>query len=206
MSLMKLPTRPTTLAQTGRRLAGAQTGIGAHQKAALAYAIQTGFYLHIAQTMCKHGEWGPWLEEHFDGSADRAQKYAKIARGYAASPLHFTGCEDIESALKIARTLPKPDGLPAWLPDLLVPPEPAAQPVPGQKALPPGEAPAAQRAFPRAERERHPVTRAGEAARKAEALLREAMSSAYPDERLAFLDESAAIVKEHALFVAVNTE
>lgn len=136
MSLMKLPTRPTTLTQTGKRLAGAKTGIGAHQKAALAYAIQTGFYLHLANDMCEHGEYGPWLEKHFDGSVARAKVYAQIARAYSSAPSHFTGCEDIESALKVARSLPKPEGLPAWLPDLLEPPEPASRPDPEQRALP----------------------------------------------------------------------
>jgi len=70
-----------------------------------------------------------------------------------------------------------------------------------------GVKPRVERKTPeRAERERHPATRAGESARKAEALLLKAISSTYPEEAASFLTKSAAIIREYAFVVKVETD
>ena len=104
---LRAPRRPATLKQAARGLKTANAGIGLHQTQALAHAIVAGWYLHYARRQVRHGEFGPWLEEHFDGSRQSAEAYRLIGRSYCQDPGNFTGTRSIEEAIKIARSLPK---------------------------------------------------------------------------------------------------
>src|SRR5262249_60514444 len=39
-----------------------------------------GDLLLEAKATCEHGEWGAWIEEEFDWSADTAERYMAVAR------------------------------------------------------------------------------------------------------------------------------
>lgn len=45
----------------------------------LQYARHAGELLLQAKKLCQHGEWLPWLEENFEGSARTAQAYMRVA-------------------------------------------------------------------------------------------------------------------------------
>lgn len=49
-------------------------------RAGLNHAVRAGELLAEAKGRVKHGEWGSWLEENFEGSARTAQAYMKVAR------------------------------------------------------------------------------------------------------------------------------
>lgn len=49
-------------------------------RAGLNHAVRAGELLAGAKSRVKHGEWGRWLEENFEGSARTAQAYMKVAR------------------------------------------------------------------------------------------------------------------------------
>ncbi|MDP9437836.1 MAG: DUF3102 domain-containing protein [Actinomycetota bacterium] len=48
--------------------------------AALGHAINAGELLLEAKGRIKHGEWGSWVRDNFEGSARTAQAYMKVAR------------------------------------------------------------------------------------------------------------------------------
>ena len=46
--------------------------------AGLQHALEAGKLLTKAKALVKHGEWIPWLDENFDGSARLAQRYMRV--------------------------------------------------------------------------------------------------------------------------------
>jgi hypothetical protein len=48
----------------------------------LAYAVRAGELLSEARALCAHGEWLPWLREHFEGSERLARAYMRVAREF----------------------------------------------------------------------------------------------------------------------------
>src|SRR5215216_1060692 len=42
------------------------------------HGIRAGELLSEAKAQCNHGEWLPWLENNFEGSARTAQEYMKL--------------------------------------------------------------------------------------------------------------------------------
>ena len=46
------------------------------------HAKSAGELLLQAKAQCQHGEWLPWLEENFEGSATTAQAYMRLARNW----------------------------------------------------------------------------------------------------------------------------
>lgn len=84
---------------------------------ALAHAVECGRQLAAVRAEMPHGEWLPWLAEHFDGSVRIAQRYMQLAAApqlqNASETTHLT----IEAALKqIAR--PQPAAKPAQAGDV----------------------------------------------------------------------------------------
>ena len=221
---LRAPRRPATLKQAARGLKTAHAGIGIHQTQALAHAIVAGWYLHYAGRQVRHGEFGPWLEEHFDGSRQSAEAYRLIGRSYCQDPGNFTGTRSIEEAIKIARSLPKSGGLPEWLPDLLQPPESLEEArrreQREQQARTTHDAlrrASARRIAEAAERRRaararerqladertveeafHPDTRAGRAARRVEGLISKGKSTE-PPEADAFWQKARDLIEAHDL-------
>jgi hypothetical protein len=221
---LRAPRRPTTLKQAARGLKTAHAGIGIHQTQALAHAIVAGWYLHYAKRQVRHGEFGTWLQKHFDGSRQSAEAYRLIACSYCQDPGNFTGTRSIEEAITIARSLPRRRGLPAWLPDLLQPPEaPAAAQRRDQgerEARTTRDAPeeayarriaeaAARRRAARAwerqladertvEEAFHPDTPAGRAARRVEGLIAKGKSTDSP-EADAFWQKARDLIEAHDL-------
>ena len=49
-------------------------------RAGLNHAVRAGELLVEAKSRVKHGEWGSWLGDNFEGSARTAQAYMKVAR------------------------------------------------------------------------------------------------------------------------------
>jgi hypothetical protein len=49
-------------------------------RSGLAHALKAGELLIEAKTHTKHGEWGRWLAENFEGSVRTAQAYMRVAR------------------------------------------------------------------------------------------------------------------------------
>jgi len=220
---LRTPRRPSTLKQAARGLKTAHAGIGIHQAQALAHAIVAGWYLHFAKGQVRHGEFGPWLEEHFDGSRQSAETYRRVACSYCQDPGNFAGTRSIEEAIRIARSLPKPQGLPEWLPDLLQASGTAQETQrrdqrerearARQQALEEyaqriDEARARRRATRAWERQRadertveeafHPGTAAGRAARRVEGLIAKGKSTV-PPEADAFWQKARDLIEAHDL-------
>ena len=221
---LRAPRRPTTLKQAARGLKTARAGIGIHQTQALAHAIVAGWYLHYAKRQVGHGEFGPWLQEHFNGSRQSAEAYRLIASSYCQDPGNFMGTPSIEEAIRIARSLPKPRGLPEWLPDLLQPPEALAEAQRRERRDYEARAThdAIRRAYARriaeAEAKRraarawarqladertvedafHPHTPAGQAARRVEGLIAKGKSTE-PPEADAFWQKARDLIEAHDL-------
>jgi hypothetical protein len=221
---LRAPRRPTTLKQAARGLKTAHAGIGIHQTQALAHAIVAGWYLHYARRQIRHGEFGGWLEKHFDGSRQSAESYRLIARSYCQDPGNFTGTRSIEEAIRIARSLPKARGLPEWLPDLLQPPESlqearrreqcehearaaheALRKAYERRIAKAAERRRAARAWERRHAEErtveeafHPDTPAGRAARRVEGLIAKGKSTE-PPEADAFWQKARDLIEAHDL-------
>ncbi len=77
----------TTNVTAGRNLTTLADEINAEHRACdealrsgLAHAVRAGELLTEAKSRVRHGEWGRWLEENFEGSARSAQAYMKVAR------------------------------------------------------------------------------------------------------------------------------
>lgn len=51
-----------------------------HAHNAVEYAFQCGEHLAEIKAQLDHGQWLPWLDKHFDGSARKAQVYAQLAK------------------------------------------------------------------------------------------------------------------------------
>lgn len=49
-------------------------------RAGLNHAVRAGELLIKAKAQVKHGEWGTWIRDNFEGSARSAQAYMKVAR------------------------------------------------------------------------------------------------------------------------------
>jgi hypothetical protein len=83
---------------------------------ALEHARQAGLLLIDAKTVCKHGEWLPWLSAHCTVSIRQAQKYIRLAERWhelanANQGTHLT----LSGALALLAE-PKPEPAAAWLP------------------------------------------------------------------------------------------
>jgi hypothetical protein len=57
---------------------------GAHLKNYEETATITGIFLVERKRRLEHGEWLPWLAEHFDGHRDTAAKYMRMAEEWVA--------------------------------------------------------------------------------------------------------------------------
>ena len=80
---MSIATRPdlTDLAELANREHRAcETAL----QAGLQHALNAGQALTEAKAQCPHGEWLPWLQEHFEGSERTAQAYMRVAREWPA--------------------------------------------------------------------------------------------------------------------------
>jgi hypothetical protein len=64
----------------------------------LRHAITAGEKLTEAKSLLNHGEWRPWLTEHFPGSERTAQLYMQLARN-AATVAHFPTVRDAVALL-----------------------------------------------------------------------------------------------------------
>jgi hypothetical protein len=65
-------------AEHGAYEAGIKAALGQIEDA-LDHAVAAGDLLLQAKAECKHGNWTPWLGEHFKGSVRRAQEYMYLA-------------------------------------------------------------------------------------------------------------------------------
>jgi hypothetical protein len=54
----------------------------AAMQSGLQHALEAGRLLVEAKGQVKHGDWGAWLEEHFEGAERTAQAYIRVARQY----------------------------------------------------------------------------------------------------------------------------
>jgi hypothetical protein len=194
---------------------------------ALANAIAAGFYLHYARTTIKSDtEYGKWLRENFTGTTDRAEAYVKIARAWVVSPPVITGCGGIQKAVQKARTITIPEDLPANLNDYGKTPKQLEEEREAKEAKEKAakerrrageereEKYLKERRERREEREREekepppPPEREPEEpedpnplARKAEAILRKAISTESVEEAHAFFVKAHAIIREHNFHV-----
>lgn len=114
---------PTSLKAAAKQLSAAQKIIGSHQRTALKTALQCGAILHYVKSQVQHGAWAPWLKENFDGSADTAENYRRIAQAYSENPRNFADCTSIGAALQIAKVAAVSSTPPACLPGLMDPPK-----------------------------------------------------------------------------------
>lgn len=58
-----------------------------HPSNTLHDAVEIGQLLLQAKSQCRHGEWGPWLDRHFDGSRRTANIYMRLARVFQGTLL-----------------------------------------------------------------------------------------------------------------------
>lgn len=74
---------------------------------AVAHAIRAGEALIAAKAKVRHGDWLPWLADHFPASETTAQRYMRLA----ANPARVTDLESIRAGiaeLAVPRELPPP--------------------------------------------------------------------------------------------------
>lgn len=67
-------------------------------------AWHAGKALNAAKERCKHGDWLPWLEVHFDGSVRNAENYMRIAKTQSAANM----ASSPQSIDKVLKGLSKP--------------------------------------------------------------------------------------------------
>lgn len=82
-------------------------------RSAAEHAIRCGEMLEEKKSGLNHGEWGPWLRDHFEGSERHAQRFMKVAR--EQSELDPTRVSDLSlrGALKeISPLKEEPEGEP----------------------------------------------------------------------------------------------
>ncbi|CAN5819117.1 hypothetical protein BH20CHL1_BH20CHL1_09240 [soil metagenome] len=74
----------TTLATLAERANTEHRACESAIRTGLEHALNAGHLLIEAKALCPHGEWLPWLHEHFEGSERTAQAYMRVAREYPA--------------------------------------------------------------------------------------------------------------------------
>lgn len=58
-----------------------------HRENALAYAIRCGEALAAVKEQLEHGQWLPWVQQHFDGSERQAQVCMQMAKAQSTADL-----------------------------------------------------------------------------------------------------------------------
>ena len=69
-----------TLAQIADQINGAHDGVEAATRDAVGHARRAGELLLQVKARLPHGQWGPWLDAHFKGSHETAERYMRIAK------------------------------------------------------------------------------------------------------------------------------
>jgi hypothetical protein len=77
-----------------------------HGQNAVEYAIKCGDELGKIKDQLEHGQWLPWLEKHFDGSARTAQVYVQFAKANAQTSADL---ESISAGLKAIAKAAEPE-------------------------------------------------------------------------------------------------
>jgi hypothetical protein len=83
MEIAMLKRKPASNPDLRKDIAAIRKGLAKAKKCTaelLDGLIETGRALSRAKTKVAHGQWGPWLREHFDMSADTAENYRRISR------------------------------------------------------------------------------------------------------------------------------
>ena len=70
---------PETLSQ---EVFSAQLELRGAFRDSLRVGVRLGHLLTEAKTVCRHGEFGRWLTEHFEGSTRQGQRFMELARAY----------------------------------------------------------------------------------------------------------------------------
>ncbi len=96
-------------ALTERDIRAAQTALRGALRDSLRGGINLGRLLHTAKSECRHGEWEPWLRNHFDGSARHAQRLMALAVAHPdPEALPAMSLSEALRALTGAQRKPKP--------------------------------------------------------------------------------------------------
>ena len=75
-----VPAYIVDLAELAERINEAHVEVERCVKTGLQHALKAGQLLLEAKGLCKHGEWGPWVERHCAFPKRSAQGYMRLAR------------------------------------------------------------------------------------------------------------------------------
>lgn len=81
--VISAPYQEVALAELPARINAEHDGVQAAMENGLEHARRAGELLLQAKSRVGHGNWTPWLEQHFKGSARTAQAYCRVAENWA---------------------------------------------------------------------------------------------------------------------------